>query len=88
MIDLNVLKMIFKKIDQDTKIICIHNVYNSLLISYTSKDNSFTLSKIMQFIVETFHDHHMLLKDFNLYHFFEVIRLVQRSTSRQTIYST
>jgi hypothetical protein len=48
----------------------IHNAYNSLFISYTSKDNSFTLSKIMRFIVETFDDHHILLKIFNFHHFF------------------
>jgi hypothetical protein len=69
-IDFNVLKMIVKKIEKNTKMIRIHNMYNSLFISYTSKDNSFTLSKIMWFIVETFDDHHILLKNFNLHHFF------------------
>ncbi len=69
-IDLSVLKMIVKEVEKDTKMIRIHNVYNSSLISYTSKDNLFTLSKIMRFIVETFDDHHILLKDFNLHHFF------------------
>jgi hypothetical protein len=69
-IDFSVLKMIVKEIEKDTKMIRIHNVYNSSLILYTSKDNSFTLSKIMQFIVETFDDHHILLKNFNLHHFF------------------
>jgi hypothetical protein len=48
----------------------IHNVYNSLFISYTSKNNSFTLSKIMRFIVEAFDNHHILLKNFTLHHFF------------------
>jgi hypothetical protein len=62
--------MIVKEIEKNTKIIRIHNVYNSSLISYTSKNNSFTLSKIMRFIVETFDDHHILLKDFNLHHLF------------------
>jgi hypothetical protein len=42
-IDLNVLKMIVKEIEENTKIIRIHNVYNSSFISYTSKNNSFTL---------------------------------------------
>jgi hypothetical protein len=56
-IDFNVLKMIVKEIEEDTKMIRIHNVYNSSLISYTSKNNSFTLSKIMQFIVEALDDH-------------------------------
>jgi hypothetical protein len=69
-IDFNVLKMIVKEIEKNTKMIRIHNVYNSSLISYTSKNNSFTLSKIMRFIVETFDDQHILLKDFNLHHFF------------------
>jgi hypothetical protein len=69
-IDLSVLKMIVKEVEKDTKMIRIHNVYNSSLISYTSKINSFTLSKIMRFIVEIFNDHHILLKDFNLHHFF------------------
>jgi hypothetical protein len=69
-IDFSVLKMIVKEIEKDTKMIRIHNVYNSSLISYTSKDNSFTLSKIMRFIVEAFDDHHILLKNFNLHHFF------------------
>jgi hypothetical protein len=70
MIDFNVLKMIVKEIEKDTKMICIHNVYNSSFISYTSKNNSFTLSKIMRFIVKTFDDHHILLKNFNFHHFF------------------
>jgi hypothetical protein len=48
----------------------IHNVYNSSFISYTSKNNSFTLSKIMRFIVEAFDNHHILLKNFNFHHFF------------------
>jgi hypothetical protein len=69
-IDLSVLKMIVKEVEEDTKMIRIHNVYNLSLISYTSKDNSFTLSKIMQFIVETFDDHHILLKNFNLHYLF------------------
>jgi hypothetical protein len=69
-IDLSVLKMIVKEVEEDTKMIRIHNVYNSSLISYTSKDNSITLSKIMRFIVETLDDHHILLKNFNLHHFF------------------
>jgi hypothetical protein len=60
-IDFNMLKMIVKEVEKDTKMIRIHNVYNSSLISYTSKDNSFTLLKIMRFIVETFDDHHILL---------------------------
>jgi hypothetical protein len=62
--------MIVKEVEKDTKMIRIHNVYNSSLILYTSKDNSFTLLKIMRFIVEAFDDHHILLKDFNLHHFF------------------
>jgi hypothetical protein len=70
MIHLSVFKIIVKKVEKDTKMICIHNVYNSLLISYTSKDNSFTLSKIMRFIVKTFDDHHILLKNFNFHHSF------------------
>ncbi len=57
-IDLSVLKMIVKEIEKSTKMIRIHNVYNSSFISYTSKDNSLTLSKIMRFIVETFDDYH------------------------------
>jgi hypothetical protein len=69
-IDLSVLKMIVKEIEEDTKMIRIHNVYNSSLISYTSKDSSFTLSKIMRFIVEALDDHHILLKNFNLHYFF------------------
>jgi hypothetical protein len=69
-IDFSVLKMIVKEIEENTKMIRIHNVYNSSFISYTSKDNSFTLSKIMRFIIETFDDHHILLKNFNLHHFF------------------
>jgi hypothetical protein len=87
-IDLSVLKMIVKEIEKDTKMIRIHNVYNSSLILYTSQDSSFTLSKIMRFIVETFDDHHILLKNFNLHHFFEAICFARRSMSRQTIYST
>jgi hypothetical protein len=62
--------MIVKEIDENTKMIYIYNVYNSLFILYTSKNNSFTLSKIMRFIVETLDDHHILLKNFNLHHFF------------------
>jgi hypothetical protein len=62
--------MIVKEIEKDTKMIRIHNVYNSSFISYTSKDNWFTLSKIMRFIVEALDDHHILLKDFNLHHLF------------------
>jgi hypothetical protein len=69
-IDFSVFKMIVKKVEKNTKMIRIHNVYNSLLILYTSKDDSFTLSKIMQFIVETFDDHHILLKNFNFHYFF------------------
>jgi hypothetical protein len=69
-IDLSVFKMIVKEVEEDTKMIRIHNVYNSSLISYTSKDSSFTLSKIIRFIVETLDDHHILLKDFNFHHFF------------------
>ncbi len=64
------LKMIIEEIEKNTKIICIHNVYNSSLISYTLKDNSFTLSKIMRYIVETFNDHHILLKKFDFHYFF------------------
>jgi hypothetical protein len=70
MIDFSVFKMMIKEIEEDMKMIRIHNVYNSSLISYTSKNNSFTLSKIMKFIVETFDDHHILLKNFNLHHSF------------------
>ncbi len=78
-IDLSVLKMIVKEVEENTKMIRIHNVYNSSLISYTSKNNSFTLSKIMRFIVETLDDHHILLKNFNLHHFFwsDSFRLTQ-----------
>ncbi len=59
-----------QKSRKDTKMICIHNVYNSLFISYTMKNNSLTLSKIMLFIVETFDDHHILLENFNFHHLF------------------
>jgi hypothetical protein len=69
-IDLSVLKMIVKEVEKNTKMIRIHNMYNSSFISYTSKDNSFMLSKIMRFIVETLDDHHILLKNFNFHHFF------------------
>jgi hypothetical protein len=69
-IDFSVLKMIVKEVEKNTKMIRIHNVYNSSFVSYTSKNNSFTLSKIMRFIVETFDDHHILLNDFNFHHFF------------------
>jgi hypothetical protein len=69
-IDLNVFKMIVKEVEKDTKMIRIHNVYNSSFVSYTSKDNSFTLSKIMRFIVEALNNHHILLNNFNLHHFF------------------
>ncbi len=69
-IDFSVLNMIVKEVEKNTKMIRIHNVYNLSLISYTSKNNSFTLSKIMRFIVEAFDDHHILLKNFNLHHFF------------------
>jgi hypothetical protein len=69
-IHFSVLKMIVKEVEKNTKMIRIHNVYNSSLISYTLKNNSFTLSKIMRFIVEAFDDHHILLKNFNLHHFF------------------
>jgi hypothetical protein len=69
-ININVLRIIVKKIDENTKMIRIHNVYNSSLISYMSKNNLFTLSKIMRFIVEAFDDYHILLKSFNLHHFF------------------
>jgi hypothetical protein len=69
-IDFSVLKMIVKEVENNTKMIRIHNVYNSSLISYTSKNNSFTLSKIMRFIVKTLDDHHILLKNFNFHHFF------------------
>jgi hypothetical protein len=62
--------MIVKEVEKNTKMIRIHNVYNSSLISYTSKNNSFKLSKIMRFVVEAFDDHHILLKNFNLHHFF------------------
>jgi hypothetical protein len=62
--------MIVKEIEKNTKMIRIHNVYNSSFVSYTSKNNSFTLSKIMWIIVEAFDDHHILLNDFNLHHFF------------------
>jgi hypothetical protein len=69
-IDFSVFKMIVKEVEENTKMICIHNVYNLSFISYTSKNNSFTLSKIMRFIVETFDDYHILLKNFNFHHFF------------------
>jgi hypothetical protein len=82
------LKMIIKKVEKDAKMIRIYNVYNSSLILYTSKDSSFTLSKITRFIVETFDDHHILLKNFNFHFFSETIRFAQHNTSRQIIYST
>jgi hypothetical protein len=69
-IDFSVLKLIVQEVEKNTKMIRIHNVYNSSFISYTSKNNSFTLSKIMRIIVETFDDHHILLNDFNFHHFF------------------
>ncbi len=76
-----------KEVKKDMKMIRIHNVYNSSFISFTSKNNSFTLSKIMRFIVETFDDYHILLKNFNFHHFF-LKRLVSFDAARRDRRST
>jgi hypothetical protein len=69
-IDICTLKMKINDIDEDSSTIHIHNVYNLSLIFYSSRDNSFTFSKTKRFLIDTLTNHHILLEDFNLHHFF------------------
>jgi hypothetical protein len=69
-IDICTLKMKINDLDEDSSTIHIHNVYNFSLIFYSSRNSSFTLSKARRFLVDASTNHHILLEDFNLHHFF------------------
>jgi hypothetical protein len=58
------------RVDDASKTIHIHNVYNLSSISYSSRDSSFTLSTTNRNLIADATDHYILLKDFNLHHFF------------------
>jgi hypothetical protein len=58
-------------LDEDSSTIHIHNVYNLSLIFYSSRDNSFTFSKTRRSLIDALMNHHILLENFNLHHFFE-----------------
>jgi hypothetical protein len=57
-------------LNEDSSTIHIHNVYNFSLIFYSSRDSLFTFSKTKRSFVDAFTNHHILLEDFNLHHFF------------------
>ncbi len=69
-IDICTLKMKINELDEDSSTIHIHNVYNLSLIFYSSRDSSSTLSKTRKSLVDALTNHHILLEDFNLHHFF------------------
>ncbi len=69
-IDICTLKMKINELDEDSSTIHIHNVYNLSLIFYSSRDNSFTLSKTRRSFVDALTNHHILLENFNLHHLF------------------
>ena len=68
-----------------TKMIHIHNVYNSLLTSYFFIDNSFMLLMIERQLQT--HAKHVLMKDFNLHHSFwcNSSRFTQHATMNQLL---
>jgi hypothetical protein len=70
MINICTLKMKINDFDKDLNTIHIHNVYNFSLIVYSSRNNSFTFSKIKRFLINAFTNRHILFEDFNLHHFF------------------
>jgi hypothetical protein len=55
-------KMKINDIDENSSTIHIHNVYNLSLIFYSLQNSSFTFSKTRRFLIETFTNHHILLK--------------------------
>ena len=63
-----------------TKMIHIHNVYNSLLTSYVFTDNPFTLSMVERQLQTD--AEHVLMKNFNLHH------LLWCGSSRSTQHAT
>jgi hypothetical protein len=69
-IDICTLKMKINDLDEISSTIHIHNVYNFSLIFYSSRDNSFTFFKTKRSFVDAFTNHHILLENFNLHHFF------------------
>jgi hypothetical protein len=68
-IDICILKLKIKRLDENTNMIRIHNMYNSSFVFYASRDNLLTLSIILRFLNDVITNHHVLLRDFNLYHF-------------------
>jgi hypothetical protein len=58
------------RVDDVLKTIHIHNIYNLSSISYSSRDNSFTLSTTNRSLIANATNHYILLRDFNLHHFF------------------
>jgi hypothetical protein len=69
-VDLIMLKMTIKKIESDTNVIHIHNVYNLSSTLYSSQNSSSTLSNVRQFIIDALTNHHILSNNFNLHHLF------------------
>jgi hypothetical protein len=86
-IDICTLKIKINDLNEDSSTIHIHNVYNFSLIFYSSRNSSFTFSKTKRFLVDAFTNHHILLKDFNLHHFFwsDSSRSTQHATANELL---
>jgi hypothetical protein len=59
------------KVEKNTNIVHIYNVYNLSSVSYSTQDSSSTLSTVSRSLFDVSTNHHILLRDFNLYHSFE-----------------
>jgi hypothetical protein len=75
------------RVDDASKTIYIYNIYNLSSISYSSRDNSFTLSTTNRSLIANVTNHHILLKDFNLHYFFwnESFRSTQHAAANKLL---
>jgi hypothetical protein len=71
-------------IENHSKMIHIHNIYNSSSLSYSSTKSLSMLSKVRWHLIDC-ESHQILLSDFNLHHFLwnELTRLTQHATANQ-----
>ncbi len=69
-IDICTLKMKINDFNEDLNTIFIREMYNFSLIFYSSWNSSFTLLKTKRFLIDALTNHHILLENFNLHHFF------------------
>jgi hypothetical protein len=84
--DICVLSLIIR-VDDVSKTIQIHNIYNLFSISYSLRDNSFTLLTTNRSLITNAINYYILLKDFNLHHFFwsELFKSTQHATANELL---